>query len=207
MACIAQEKHAAVPPALGEQRMKAIDGGAPDLDAGRIDEAGDLLHDVLVPAEFLGLLSGEQLDLPAAQIAGPGDEGRRPRRPAILDASRRQIHRTPDPHVDDHPPLVEPQILQRDVETACARSCWRRRSRAECAPRRTRSSPCATSRTVSATPSIVLREGDTAVAEEHIDRRARRRHPRAAASRPPAARMCWSAARREDKAEAAARTS
>ena len=131
--------------------MKTIDGGAPDLHAGWIDEAGNLLDDVVGPAELLGPLSGQQLDLPAAQIARPADEGRRPRRPAILDASRRQLRRTSDPRVDDHPPLVEPQILQWNVEMLAheAVGAIAAEQRAGC---RTRSSPCMRSRAVRATP-------------------------------------------------------
>src|SRR5215208_1841688 len=105
-----------MPPALREERMKAINGGAPDLDAGRIDEAGDLLHDVLVPAELFRPLSRQQFDLPAAQIARTGDEGRRPGRPAILNTLRRQLHRALDAHIDHHPPLVESQVFECDVE-------------------------------------------------------------------------------------------
>src|SRR4051794_1002255 len=107
MACIAQQKNGALPPALSKQCVKAVHGRAPDLNAGRIDKTGDLLYDVLIPAELLRSLAWQQLDFSAPQIARTGNEGRWPGRPAVLNTLRRQLHRALDTHVHHHPPFVE----------------------------------------------------------------------------------------------------
>ena len=54
----------------------------------------------------------------APQVAGPNDEGRRPRRPAVLNAFARQLDRAGETHIDHHPPFVEGEVLVADAEPA-----------------------------------------------------------------------------------------
>src|SRR3954469_614478 len=69
VAGVAQQEDAAGPPALGHERVKAIDRGTPDFDRIRIDEAGELLPDIVAAVETLRRLARQQLYLPAAQVA------------------------------------------------------------------------------------------------------------------------------------------
>src|SRR5690242_15767392 len=106
------EEHPALAPDLGEQRVESVDRRAPELDAREIDEAADLPCDVLGLAESLRVFAGKKLDLPAAQASWSRNERRGPGRPAVLDASRGQLDRRLEQHIDHHPPLVEAKVLQ-----------------------------------------------------------------------------------------------
>src|SRR5262252_1267962 len=116
VAGIAGEEDAAGAPALGDQRVKAIDRRAPDLDCRRVDEAREVPRHILRRAERLRRLARQELDLPAPQVAWTDDEGRGPLRPAVLDAFPRQFDRTREAHVDHHPPFVEGEVLVADAE-------------------------------------------------------------------------------------------
>src|SRR5689334_25016737 len=116
MACIADQKNAALAPPLPEHGMEPVDGRAPDLHACRIDEPCDLGNYILGAAEGFRVFAWQQFDFPTARPAWARYEGRRTRGPAILNASRRQLDDAVDEHIDHHPPLIEAEVFDCTVD-------------------------------------------------------------------------------------------
>ena len=110
---IAQQEHIALAPALGHQGMEAIHRHPPQLQLADIDELAQHPQHLRLFTEILGGFTRQQLDLPAAQAARPAHEGARTRRPAVLDAFGRQWQIVVGKRIDNDPPFIERQVLQR----------------------------------------------------------------------------------------------
>ena len=111
--CIPHQEDALRAPLFHDQRMKSVDCRTPERECVDVDEAAPDPAHGLLGLEIFGRLSRQQLDLPAAQRAGADHVGAGARRAAILHRAGRQVDGPLDVRVDDHPPFIEGQVLDR----------------------------------------------------------------------------------------------
>ena len=168
MRTVAEQIDAIAAPARRHQRMKPIDGGAPELEGIDVDEIRQHLAHARLVVKLFRLLVRQYLQLPAPQVARPHDRGSRPRRPAILRVHVGQRRRPLLPGVDHHPPFVEGEILVADPEPlahgavgAVAGQQVARLDRAGLPARQVRD--------LERDPVAEIRKVDEVVGEQHLD--------------------------------------
>src|SRR6516225_9727326 len=117
MGGIAHKKYPTDPPALREQRVKAIDRRAPYRQVRWIGEFTEHTENLPVLGKLFRAFARQQLGFPSSQGAGSRYVGAGPRRRTILKAFVRALRRIGSERVDHDPLFVERKIGVRDSES------------------------------------------------------------------------------------------